>query len=60
MQNYIFSVHLHLFKLFLKSEYSDENLDFITAVKEYRLNPTGEKSKEIFETFVQTNSLKEV
>ena len=49
-----------LFHGYLKSEFSEENLDFLMSVKEFRQFPNKEKAAEIYELFVRINSLKEV
>ncbi|XP_060054184.1 regulator of G-protein signaling 5 isoform X2 [Erinaceus europaeus] len=52
------------FKNFLKSEFSEENLEFWIACEEYKKirSPTKmvEKAKKIYEEFIQTEAPKEV
>jgi len=53
-------IYLPLFHGYLKSEFSEENLDFLMSVKEFRQFPNNEKAAEIYELFVRINSLKEI
>uniref|UniRef100_A0A8C0P929 Regulator of G protein signaling 5 n=2 Tax=Canis lupus familiaris TaxID=9615 RepID=A0A8C0P929_CANLF len=52
------------FKSFLKSEFSEENLEFWLACEDYKKikSPTkmAEKAKKIYEEFIQTEAPKEV
>ena len=52
------------FKSFLKSEFSEENLEFWLACEDYKKikSPAkmAEKAKKIYEEFIQTEAPKEV
>lgn len=52
------------FKSFLKSEFSEENLEFWVACEDYKKikSPVkmAEKAKQIYEEFIQTEAPKEV
>lgn len=52
------------FKSFLKSEFSEENLEFWIACEEYKKikSPAkmAEKARQIYEEFIQTEAPKEV
>lgn len=53
-------IYLPLFHGFLKSEFSEENLDFLMLVKEYRHQPSQKRADEIYDGFVRINSPKEI
>lgn len=52
------------FKSFLKSEFSEENLEFWVACENYKKIKSpikmAEKAKQIYEEFIQTEAPKEV
>lgn len=46
--------------MFLKSEFSEENLNFWIKAEEYKKNISMKKAKEIFRNFVKKDSVFEV
>uniref|UniRef100_A0AAV2LL05 RGS domain-containing protein n=1 Tax=Knipowitschia caucasica TaxID=637954 RepID=A0AAV2LL05_KNICA len=54
---------LHAFRCFLKSEFSEENLDFWLACEEYRVSPSNvlkSKASVIYSKFVNPSAPQEV
>nr|XP_033815800.1 regulator of G-protein signaling 4 [Geotrypetes seraphini] len=55
---------LSAFKAFLKSEYSEENIEFWIACEDYKKTETptklGSKAKKIYDDFISTQAAKEV
>ena len=45
-----------MFREFLRSEHSQENLEFWFSVQEFKRELTTKKAKEIYHTYIETGS----
>ena len=51
---------LQVFRGFLRSEFSEENLEFWLACEDYRVSPSKTKASSIYGQFINTDAPQEV